>query len=842
MKTFWLSALVALTAASSAMGQAPASTVTLDISAQPLGDALSAFAQRTGLQVVFYTEVGEGLKAPHIAGTFTTAEALKRLLQNSGLKAEFINEKTVTIRDAREKPRAEVADEMKAVRLAQAEPASSSPPQGSGPVNSRPTASGVPLEEIVVTAQKRAERLQDVPVPVTALSGESLINNNQLRLQDYFRRVPGLSVAPSDFQGTPVLAIRGIATGSSTNPTVGIVVDDVPYGSSTVLGGGAAAPDFDPSDLARVEVLRGPQGTLYGASSIGGLLKFVTVDPSTTELTGRIQGGLSRVSHGSDTGYSARGAVNVPVSDIFAVRVSAFTRRDAGYIDDPSHDRQDVNDMDVSGGRLSALWKVSQEWSLKLSASLQDIDLHGSPEVQQGPGLEGLQQSLLPHTGGYDRKFRTGSATLTGNIGRATFSSLTGYNETTSSESADLSFAYGGLTAGEFGPAIGGAPFITDRNLEKLTQELRLTAPMGAKMDWLLGAFYTHEDAQYRQHVLGADAATGNVVGTYFDASFPTVFSELAAFADLTIHLTERFDVQLGGRESHNEQTSSGVNTGGLAELLYGESPHAFERIDTDADAFTYLVTPQLKISPDLMVYARLASGYRVGGPNINAVEAAVPSGFTPDKTRNYEVGLKGTAHDGLISFDASAYSIDWKDIQLTLFNGANTYVTNAGDAKSKGIEFSFGARPVTGLELAAWFAWNDAKLTSGFPDGSFSQGESGDRLPYSSRYSGSVSLDWDFALADALRGFVGGSVSYVGKREGIFASRFAPPERQVFPQYTQTDLRAGIRHDDWTLSAFATNLTDERTPLGGGIGTANPSAFQYIQPRTVGLSLTRDF
>src|SRR5262249_11729294 len=148
---------------------------------------------------------------------------------------------------------------------------------------------GAQIEEIVVTAQKREERLQDVPVPVTSMSADALVEQNQLRLQDYYSKVPGLNLELDGTTGVPTVSIRGVTTGGQTNPTVGVTVDDVPYGSSTFIGGGFVSPDIDPSDLTRVEVLRGPQGTLYGVSSIGGLLKYVTLDPSTDGFTGLVQ-------------------------------------------------------------------------------------------------------------------------------------------------------------------------------------------------------------------------------------------------------------------------------------------------------------------------------------------------------------------------------------------------------------------------------------------------------------------------------------------------------------------------------------------------------------------------
>jgi iron complex outermembrane recepter protein len=205
---------------------------------------------------------------------------------------------------------------------------------------------------VVVTAEKHEARLQDVPVPVTAISADGLASSNQVRLQDYYSSVPGLSIASDGFRaGIPTVAIRGITTGGYGNPTVGITIDDVPYGSSTLQGGGVYSPEIDPSDLQRVEVLRGPQGTLYGASSRGGLLKFVTLDPSTTALSGRVQSDVNTVHHGEGVGYGLRGAINIPITDSFAVRASAFGRRDVGYIDNVLTDERGVN-RDTASGRL----------------------------------------------------------------------------------------------------------------------------------------------------------------------------------------------------------------------------------------------------------------------------------------------------------------------------------------------------------------------------------------------------------------------------------------------------------------------------------------------------------
>jgi iron complex outermembrane receptor protein len=686
------------------------------------------------------------------------------------------------------------------------------------------------LEEVIVTAQKRSERLQDVPVPVTAISAEDLASNSQSQLRDYYTHVPGLNVTPG-IQSNQTLAIRGITTGSG-NPTVGVTIDDVPFGASTNLGGGRAVPDIDPGDLQRVEVLRGPQGTLYGASSLGGLLKFVTRDPSTDDLGGQLQANSSDVVNGDDLGYSVRGSVNVPLlRETFAVRASGFFRRDPGYIDNVQTGERSINSADANGGRLTALWRLSDEWSVKVSALIQEIDGDGAASVD--PTLGDLRQSRLRDSGWYERKAELYSATVAGKLGAGELTSITGYGVNSFSDSFDLSFALGAAAQAAFG--VTGVPLLSDNETKKVSQEMRFNVPLGDSAEWLLGAFYTDEDSELTDLRLAVNPVTGATVGRMSFASFPTTFEEYAAFTDLTYHFTDRFDVQFGGRHSEIEQTFSqtSINTAGVQSVI--------PELTAKTDAFTYLVTPRFEVSPDLMLYARLASGYRAGGTNIFP-GGVVPPKYEPDETQNYELGLKGDFLGGTLSADLSLYYIDWKDIQLTLVSPGNfTFTTNGSRARSHGAELAVQASPVTGLQISGWFAWNDAELTEPLPPGAAGTavGRAGERLPNTSRVSSYLSVDQEFSLTGALMAFIGGSVAYVGDRVGPFR---AVPVRQEFESYTQVDLRVGLRMESWSGNIFATNVSDERGALFGGLG-ANPStAFTYIQPRTIGVSLSKTF
>jgi iron complex outermembrane receptor protein len=838
-----------------------------DISPQSLASALSEFARQSQQEILFAPDVVAQKLSSGVRGTMHPLAALKMLLQGSGLTITTTPNGAILVgapgsaatssggeraaplatgEDSsaqQENARGSFWDRFRLAQVDRGTTGDSSSAEKQSDQNPQNDTGREKLEEIIVTAQKRVERLQDVPVPVTAISADSLVERNQLRIQDYFTSVPGLSATPGDFHGSPYLSIRGLTTGGGfLNPTVGVVVDDVPYGSSTGLGGGFQAPDIDPSDLAQVEVLRGPQGTLYGASTIGGLLKFVSVDPSTKGVTGRIQGGISSVYNGDGIGYNVRGAANIPLSDTSAVRASGFTRRDAGYIDDPVLGLRGVNRTDAEGGRLAALWQPSENVSLKLSALLQHTDVDGAPTVDLQPGLGDLQHSDLPGTGPYGTRFQAYSATLTAKVGRAALTSLSGYTINSYSDTVDFTPALGAVTQGRFG--VPGTPLHDSNETKKFTQEIRLTAPVGQRVELMLGAFYTDEDSLLVQDILVGDA-TGAVINLWSHSAPVTAYEEYAAFANLTFNITDRFDVQIGGRESQNRQTYKNTIVGpyGPVFLRLPSNPYVYPDVTTKENSFTYLLTPRLKVSPDLMVYARLASGYRPGGPNPNAVTVGLPTFFKPDQTQNYEIGIKGQVLERVLSFDASLYYIDWKDVQLNLTDPVSRvgYRFNAGSAKSQGVELSVESRPLTGLTIAGWAAWNHAVLGEDLPPTSTSaRGLSGDRLPYSARWSGNLSVDQEFPLTSSVIGFAGGSFSYVGDRKGVFRSVAL---RQTFPAYTQVDLRAGVRHDSWTVNAFITNVADKRGVLTGGLGTSpNPLAFNYIQPRTAGLALSKTF
>jgi iron complex outermembrane receptor protein len=828
-----------------ATGRAGEPPQTYNIPAQNLGSALREFARQTNQEILFSSEVVKDKTTHGITGALSAEAALTQLLAGTGLVAtkSATGQILIVRTDGKGAP-------------APADPQSA--PEATGREAAPETRSNtglqtpVQLEEIVVTAQKRTERLQDVPVPVTAVSASALVDTNQLRLQDYYSSVPGLDLT-LDNRGSPVVSIRGITTSfytSGSTPTVGITIDDVPYetsGPSTF----SPIPDVDPNELARVEVLRGPQGTLYGSSSIGGLIKYVTIDPSTAGVSGHAEAGLSGVQNGDKLGYNVSAGVNIPLSDTVALRASGFTHEDPGYIDNVQTDQSDVNERKVYGGRVAALWQPSSDLSLKLSALLQDSKAYGPSQVDVPnpgfglPALGDLQQSNLINSGGYDRRIQAYSANLNAQLGAVKLTSVTGYNVSSSADSFDFTWSFGPYTKTQFG--VTGTPFVEDNTVHKFTQEIRASIPLGSSVDWLVGGFYTHEDTKPIGGYLAVDPTSGAEVGRWLDQRSTETYTEYAAFTDYTVHVTDRFDVQLGGRESENRTTNASTLAGPYVPFFLGTpSPDVNPEVGSKDNAFTYLVTPKYTLSPDLMTYARLASGFRPGGPNsaLNS-KLGLPTSFSPDTTRNYELGVKGDVLDHLLSFDASVYYIDWNHIQITIYdpNTSVSYGANGSRAKSQGEEFSVQSRPLPGLSLGAWVTWSNAVLTQPFPAAPAASGlpnaAPGDRLPYSSRFSGHLSFEQEFPLWRSVEGFFAGASSYVGDRKGEFTN--APP-RQDLPAYVTTDLRAGAKFDDWTTNLFVTNLADRRGLLQGGIGFFPPYAFDIIQPRTIGLSVSRKF
>ncbi|HKU91874.1 MAG TPA: TonB-dependent receptor [Sphingomicrobium sp.] len=677
---------------------------------------------------------------------------------------------------------------------------------------------------IVVTAQKRPQVLIDVPQSVSVISGDTLEKTHAQRLSDYLTRIPSATVVESQ-PGSSRIVLRGINTGG-VGATVATYIDETPFGSATALAnGGVLAPDIDPFDLARVEVLRGPQGTLYGANSLGGLVKFVTVAPDPSAFGGAGELGGETVSHG-DASWWGRAAFNVPLSGNAAFRASGFYRRDPGYIDDPALGH-DVNDGKTYGGRVSFLVRPTDQLSVRASAHVANIRSNGTNAVDIDPAtMEPVGGSLeqvriLNEPNNID--YRIYNTTIDYDFGPVALVSSTSYGTLDQAQIVDGSGALG----------VPGAGLDQSMTQRRFTQEVRLASSAKQTIEWTIGGFYTHEKNRLGQAVYLADPVTQEpVVNGLIIVDLPSRYREYAGFANATWHISPKFDLTAGARYSHNRQSSKQDTTGALvAEPIH--------RAGKSSDsAFTYSVAPTFKLNANTRIYARVAKGYRPGGPNAVSADAdpnEVPFQFAPDTTINYEAGIKTSTEDNLLSLDASVFRIDWKKIQLLVQIGQFGVNINGASARSSGVEVTAGLHPSPGLSFFANGSYVDAHLTGDTP--AQVGGVSGDPLPYSPKWQWTVGAEYERRLSATVTGSAGVSWHYTGHR----FTEFDPVEGQHrLGSYGQIDAHAGVEFGRFRVDAFGHNLTDSRGITNVGFfGDVNGDlAAAVIRPRSFGLAL----
>jgi outer membrane receptor protein involved in Fe transport len=391
-----------------------------------------------------------------------------------------------------------------------------------------------------------------------------------------------------------------------------------------------------------------------------------------------------------------------------------------------------------------------------------------------------------------------------------------------------------------------------------MSEEIRLSSKIGQRVNWLVGAFVSHD----REHGAYASYATtldGKDVSFLYGGDNPIANTEYAVFGNATVNITGKLSVQIGVRENLYKNSAYNYNYGGqIVDLFFGgPSPVIHPPVTTNNSAFTWLVNPKYSFLPDAMAYVRISSGYRIGGVNFLTppeVASGAPLSFGPDRTINYEVGFKGTFLHHALTLDAAAYHIDWEGIQTqendyVIVDGATIgfgYMTNAGSAKSDGLELSLEAHPAKGLTLTGQASINDAALAKDLPVLTGVYGTRGTRLPYAAPFSGGFTLRQEIPLANNWLGYIGGDLNYISKRLQEFALSAGTP-RFVDPAYTMINLQAGLKKRDWLINLYVTNAGNTLTYLGlqttYTIGTTLQNTDENVpRPRTFGLSVTKTF
>lgn len=694
------------------------------------------------------------------------------------------------------------------------------------------------LNTVVVTATRRREPAREVPMQVDVLSADKLQQSGARSMVDYLSSEPGVNLDGGG--GAGQVSVRGVTTGTQTSATVGIYVDNIPFGSSTFYGGGGVfLLDMGLLDLNHIEILRGPQGTLYGAGAMGGLLKYVTNEPDTSAFYGQVGAGLSVTEHGG-INNSVNTVLNIPLkTDVAAMRVSAFNIHDGGYIDatGPLASTR-VNRGDTTGGRISLLLTPTGQFTARLTATTQYVNGNGSGTVDYNmngqPVAGGLQHALYTPEG-FHQSFQVYAADLEYDFGWARLNSISAYQTIGSQTAKDATSSYGALFAAA-GMNFGGISLPTDITTNKYTQEFRLTSPGNRRLEWLAGLYYTRENSTYNSGVLGVNPSSDLERFT-----IPSLYQEYAAYGDVTYHLTPRLSFTGGLRIAHNNQDFSQTTYGtlaGPASTLSGTSS------DTSK---TYLLTASYKLTDNSNVYVRAANGYRPGGPNVPVIDVVsgqpVPSPLTfkPDTLWTYEAGYKADMLDNRLSVAVTVYDIRWKDMQILSAINGSAVILNAGKAEIRGLELASSFRPTPNWNFSASLSAIDARLTEAAPGSGLT---AGDPLPNSAKFSAALSATYLFK-AGGFPAYVGVSERIIGFRHAGFPSDTGGHPDFPLPGYAITDLQAGIDFKKASLSFYVRNLFDRRALLSAAtalVPVGGPVAVTVAQPRTIGANLTIPF
>ena len=718
-------------------------------------------------------------------------------------------------------------------------PPAADSPAASPPATSSTTATAQPLEAITVTGTRRREPVRDVPVQLNTIPAETLEQSGAKTLTDYLATQPGIDLNTSGGPGLGSVTIRGVSTGAPTIATVGMYVDDVPFGSSTAYAiGSGTALDMGLLDLNRVEVLRGPQGTIYGASTMGGLIKYVTNDPDPLRMSGSATLAASTTAHGS-ANNTLNAVLNVPVSDETAVRFAAFQDHNGGYVDavGPAAG-SDVNHGNTVGGRFSVLMTPTRDLRVKLTATAQEIRRDSKDAVdydQAGNAVNGPLVKKLALLEPYSIKTGVLGLELDYDMGWARLDSITAGQRTDVSNRTDATYVYGPLLA-SIGLPVDQVPLDNTVTVSRQTQELRLTSPRGA-LEWLAGYFYSHEKSTNDQLVTSriSPGVPGPLLATF---QLPGEYTENALFGDITWNPSKQLSLTGGIRTSNNKQDFQQIGDGPLAGGPSSVNGHSSETTNT------YLAAARYALTPTSNVYARAASGFRPGGPNAvakdpNPGEPTAPPTFKSDSLWSYEAGYKAELMDRRLSVDAAIYTIKWKDLQqIAAVNGIGVIV-NAGDAKVDGAELALRYRPSPPWTLYASYAYTDGKLTEDAPG----LGSSGARLPNAAKNAANAGAEYDFE-AGGYKFQAGADVRYVGERNAGFEGSSTLPNYKL-PDYTLVDLHA-VGDFRWgQVTLYARNVFDKRAQLGAGTNFIPLGGYAQVtpaQPRTVGVSVSATF
>ncbi|WP_156420417.1 MULTISPECIES: TonB-dependent receptor [unclassified Sphingopyxis] len=692
--------------------------------------------------------------------------------------------------------------------------------------------------EIVVTAAKREQSVRDVSGSVSAVSEATLQKLNAQSLSDYITRVPG--VVFNDYQpGVSEVVIRGIASTTyheANQATTGYYLNQVPL---IEPGFPLVIPDVDSFDVNRVEVLRGPQGTLFGSSSLGGAVNYVVNEADPGGFDAGFEGNLSSTKRAGEVNYGVKAMVNLPIAtDKLAVRLVALQRVDAGYLDNTLLGEDGSNDLRVRGLRGSIVFTPTETTTLSALSMYQEYDLDDQTYVIFGPPKTFARATNVAEF--QDTSFMLHSLKLEQDLGFATLTAIGSYTEKKANLAFDNSI-FGGNDPRT------GTPELASSNGKSKTEygELRLASPDTGRFRWLIGANYT------RLRSANTDGTFIEGIGDYIDAN-PGMFggqsgdtlapgdlatrtvssnrvTEKAVFGEASFDIVDALTLTVGGR-LFEYRSSPRLQYLPNANLI---PPFDFAPGTSKDSDFIPKVSLTYKPNDDVMVYALYSEGFRIGGINVySAAVPGLPLTFESDTTKNYEIGTRFDLIDKTLSVDVTAFHIDWGNVQARLFTPVtfNAYTVNGGGADVDGVEISLTLRPTRNLTFASNVTYNDARLSSLLPD-SFAPGggyAKGTQLPGASDWILANSIDLAFPDAPMKPRF-GIAHRYMSAAPVAFGAALEKGDYHI------VDLNASVTVADRVeLGLFAKNLFNQYGILNAPFSFAG----SVTRPRTLGATL----
>lgn len=709
--------------------------------------------------------------------------------------------------------------------------------------------SAASVAEVIVTATKRNEDVRDVAMPISAVTGAELQKTNANSLSDYITRLPG--VVFNDYQpGVSEVIVRGIAATTyheQGQTTTGYYLNEVVL---VEPGFPIGIPDIDTFDLERVEVLRGPQGTLFGASTLGGLVNYVakTADVSGYDAAAEALVGTTKNADG-DANYAFKGVVNIPViTDKAAIRLMGLQRYDAGYLDNPGTGVDGSNDFRTRGVRASAVFKPAQGTKITYLSTYQDTKLDDQTYLSSGY-IRNTARAEPQKT-----DFWLNSLRLDQDAGFADLTVLGAVNEKHNTTVFSYPYSYvTGVTTGD------GAAYSRGKAHANIkTFEARLASKPDDKFKWLIGVSYMRATKYSADRIYQSGAAAyidahpadfGGNAGSVLapaDAIYgylsDTYNRDFGIFGEVSYKFTPELELTVGGRYYDTKNTATITNAAGsLGAGSFSPTDSTFGTGQKE-DGFTPKVTLSYRPAEGILTYATYSQGFRVGGPNPNAaILAGIPASYESDKVDNYEVGAKTAFFDNRLLLDATVFHLKWKNIQARLFTDAPyyySYVTNAGGAKVDGAEASATVRLTPQLTFSTNVTYQEARLTEFLPD-TFAVGggyAAGTTLPGSSHWSVANNLTLDLPDVTMAPTFEIAH-RHLSKAPVAFGNSNTRGGFNIFDARASASVLPNAR-----VLAFVNNVFNTRGVLNAPFTSQFTPAYSIVRPRTAGVRMDWSF